>query len=215
IVRLSHDSSMDGQRHRGKIRSQPSGGTSGLNPGRITIIRGCMFSGKTTELLDRLDARRPNSVALFKHVVDRRYGDDAVTTHDGHACHAVSIATAAELMRQMPPDAVVVGLDEAHFFDLNLPRVLTDLSARGVEVFVTTLDLDSWGRPFRVDAELSAAADVSITKYGTCARCGRRADHTQRLTPIVAGRMVGGPESYEPRCRECWRPPPEPPPSGE
>jgi thymidine kinase len=105
-----------------------------------------------------------------------------------------------------------VALDEAHFFNGGLDEIVADLKRRGIDVMLTSLDRDSWGRPFAVVEQLRRIADEQITLHAVCAKCGAQADRTQRLTPIIDGQMVGGPESYEPRCQNCWLPPPEKPP---
>jgi thymidine kinase len=170
-----------------------------------------MFSGKTTELLRRLDARGTARVLAFKHVVDDRYDPDAIVTHGGRALPGIAVAGADAIRREIGAGVALVAVDEGHFFDASLIDVSRELVERGVDVIVTSLDLDSWGRPFAVAERLAAMADETVVMQATCGRCGAGADHTQRLTPIVDGNMVGGPESYEPRCRKCWRPPPEPP----
>jgi thymidine kinase len=102
-----------------------------------------------------------------------------------------------------------VAIDEGHFFDAELPEVCSELARRGLEVAVASLDLNSWGQSFAVIARLKQVADHCLVKTAVCVRCGRTATYTQRLTPIIDGNIVGGPESFEPRCRDCWSPPPE------
>ena len=181
--------------------------------GMITVIAGCMFSGKTTELLRRLSELPPLSILVFKHMIDQRYWADAVMSHDGETWPAIRIASAEEIMDHLRPGIEVVAVDEAHFFDVNLVDVTRGLADRGISVITTSLDRDSWGRPFAVAERLCAIADESVVKYAVCSGCGVVADRTQRFTPIIDGNMVGGPESYEARCRKCWVPPPEPAPN--
>ena len=183
--------------------------TTNVRRGTVTIICGCMFSGKTTELLRRLSRYAPQSVLTLKHEIDRRYRADAVVAHAGESRPAVVIGSAYQGLRHIAPDTKVVGLDEAHFFDMTLIEVAQSLAARGTDVILTSLDRDSWGRSFPVCEQLCRIADEYLPKYAVCATCGAVADRTQRLTPIVDGQMVGGPESYEARCAKCWRPPPE------
>jgi len=178
--------------------------------GVITLVSGCMFSGKTTEFIRRLEPCDPARVRVFKHVIDRRYAGDAVVSHGGLARPATAIARAADMV-PFAAAGMTIALDEAHFFDADLPRVTDYLARCGVDVMLTMLDRDSWGHPFPIGPELERLADESIILAARCARCGRSADRTQRLTPIVDGQMVGGSESYEPRCDDCWHPPPEPP----
>lgn len=183
-----------------------------LGRGVLTVVCGCMFSGKTTELLRRLEGRSSQTARAFKHIIDVRYRPDAIVTHGGKAMPGITVAEAEAIPRYVERGIEVVAVDEGHFFDESLVEVCLGLACRGVSIIVTSLDRDSWGRPFPVAEQLAAAADEAVVKHAVCGRCGASADHTQRLTPIIDGNMVGGPESYEPRCRSCWTPPPEPPP---
>ena len=180
--------------------------------GRFTLISGCMFSGKTTELI-RVVSRAPGAAVLaIKHAIDTRYSPDHIVTHDGKQFAARVLTAARDIPTRATQPIALVAIDEAHFFDDSLVPVIGELTDRGIDVITTTLDRDSWGQPFPIAEQLGGIADRSLRLYATCARCGRRADRTQRRTPICDGQMVGGSESYEARCRRCWRPPPEPRP---
>jgi thymidine kinase len=179
--------------------------------GIITLISGCMFSGKTTALFRLLERCPPESVPAFKHVIDQRYAADQIVSHDGKGWPAVVISNAVEIPGRVGDGVKVVALDEAHFFYVGLVQVVRELASRGIDVILTSLDRNSWGRPFAVAEQLRAIADQPVTLHAVCARCGATADRTQRLTPIVNAQMVGGPESYEARCQACWSPPPEDP----
>ena len=180
--------------------------------GWLTVIQGCMFSGKTTELIRRLDGCPAESAAAFKHAIDTRYAADAIVSHGGKAYPAAAVTDPAEISPRVRDGVRMVAIDEAHFFCKALADVCGELSARGATVVVAMLDRNSWGRPFALARRLAALADETVSQRGVCARCGGVADRTQRLTPIVDGNLVGGPESYAPRCTACWFPPPEPPP---
>ena len=180
--------------------------------GTITIITGCMFSGKTTLLLDRLTALPHQAVQVFKHSIDRRCGRGTIATHTGRTHRATPIQSSADLVPLVRSDTRTVAIDEAHFFDDALSDVIDALARRGVGVVMTALDRDSWGRPFPSVQRVMAGADITIALKAVCARCALEAVRTQRLTPIVNGEMVGGADHYEPRCIACWTPPPEPPP---
>lgn len=183
--------------------------------GHILLIYGCMFSGKTTELIRRLEGLGAEEVAAFKHAIDRRYRTDAIVSHGGLAIAAQALAMAEEMPMHVAPGVRVVAIDEAHFFGDALVAVIGELARAGKRVVVTALEPDSWGRPFRVVAALRRVADDVVFRTATCARCGATADRTQRLTPIMNGQLVGGAESYEPRCVQCWTPPPEAPPGAQ
>ena len=175
--------------------------------GSLTLILGCMFSGKTSELFRALTHFEPQFIRVFKHVIDNRYDPDSVVSHGGKAIPAVRIASAEEIPALIGGDISCVAIDEGHFFDRSLVDVAESLTRRGVGVFVTALDRNSWSKPFVVVDELRLVADREVLLFATCASCGDRADRTQRTKPIVNGQMVGGPESYEPRCAPCWGPP--------
>ncbi|MCO6436462.1 MAG: thymidine kinase [Phycisphaerae bacterium] len=182
--------------------------------GRLTLICGCMFSGKTTELFRRL-ANPSSPYIIFKHALDNRYLVDSVVSHGGKALPASCVRSAAEIPDRVPPGVELVAIDEGHFFSLGLVEVATGLRKRGISMLVTALDRDSWGVGFPVVRSLLDVADEVNRLTATCARCGRQADRTQRTTPIIQGRLIGGPESYEARCGDCWHPPKEAPPENQ
>jgi len=181
--------------------------------GSVSAFVGCMFSGKTTKLIYKLDDLSAKEFVACKHIIDDRYRADAIFSHGGKSCEAVAVRSAQEILSCVKPNTQLVAIDEAHFFDESLVEVVVSLYTRGVDVMFTALDRDSWGRPFDVVDKLCAMADETIVLRATCAKCQKSADRTQRLTPIIAGCMVGGAESYEPRCQSCWNPPPEDPPN--
>lgn len=179
--------------------------------GKVVLIVGCMFSGKTTELLRRVGSVPLEEVAVFKHHIDTRYLRRCVVAHNRRSCPAVPVFSPEDILKRITDETRLVAVDEAHFFDSGLVDVVKVIRGRGMEVVLTALDHDSWGRPFAVVDRLRAIAS-SVRELATlCARCGGIADRTQRLTPIIDRTMVGGAESYEPRCAGCWVPPPEPP----
>jgi thymidine kinase len=172
-----------------------------------------MFSGKTTRLIRRLEETNGNDALVIKHEIDTRYRPGAIVTHDGTWRAAVLVRSSEEIAKLVERRApVLVAVDEAHFFDEGLAAVVDSAAERGSDVVVTCLEPDSWGRPMTMCRRLMAIADTCIATSSVCARCGSTADRTQRLTPIIGSNLVGGAESFEPRCRRCWRAPPEPPP---
>ena len=175
--------------------------------GFITFICGCMFSGKTTELIRRISRYSTSKTVAIKHEIDTRYSETDIVSHAGKAYPARVVAEARQISAHLRDDTEIVALDEAHFFDENLVEVTLQLATRGIDVVLASLHPDSWGKPFPVGERLRAIADEPITLFATCARCGETADCTQRLTPISGSNMVGGAESAEPRCVKCWTPP--------
>lgn len=190
--------------------NENGGNGSGGRPteGRLHLICGCMFAGKTEELLDRVATLPAGQVRVFKHEIDTRYHPTRVVSHGGRSCDAIPICRASELDEHVDDGLEMVALDEGHFFDDDLARVCRRLVERGFSVLVTALDRDCWGHRFPVIERLRAEAHDITVKTARCGRCGRPADCTQRTTPIIHGQIVGGAESFEPRCDQCWTPPP-------
>lgn len=197
-----------GERNSRTDRVEP-GADRSARRGVVTVLSGCMFSGKTTELLRQLTSLRSGAGVAFKHVIDDRYRYDALVSHAGKAYSAIVVSSPRRMLEHLHSTVELIAIDDAHFFDRDLGRIVERSAESGIDVIVACLDLDSWGRPFPLCRDLCSIADQSVTMYAVCARCRSVGDRTQRLTPIVDGRLVGGPESYEPRCRRCWRPPPE------
>jgi thymidine kinase len=129
-------------------------------------------------------------------------------THDGDGCEAVCVSAAQEIRKHVSAAVQVVGIDEGHFYDAALAEVCGALAAAGKRVVVATLDLDMWGRPFPSIERLKAIAGVVRVQHAICARCARPATRTYRKTPMIDGNLVGGAEDFEPRCADCWSPPP-------
>lgn len=176
------------------------------------MICGCMFSGKTTELLGRLAATPDARVLVVKHSIDNRYLPNHIVTHDGRKRPASVVSNSAELGKAADGFSVLA-IDEGHFFDAALPDVCRELADRHLRVIVTALDRDSWGRSFPIIDRLRKVADEVEGKCGRCAQCGGPADHTQRLTSIIDGNLIGGANDYAPSCADCFAPPKEPAPS--
>jgi thymidine kinase len=169
-----------------------------------------MFGGKTEELLRRLRARAGANVRAFKHTRDNRYSDRDIVSHGQDHSPATVVTRAAEILDHVDGTEDLIGIDEGHFYDSKLAAVCDKLADRGIDVLVTALDPDSWGRTFPTIEQLKQTADTVTTITTICARCGEPADRTQRVTPITDGNIIGGPEAFEPRCATCWHPPPEP-----
>lgn len=180
-------------------------------PGSLELIVGCMFSGKTTALIERVRRVPAGAAAVFKHFIDDRYLPDCVVSHNHEHLPAFVVDSAAQIPPLIQAGTRLVAVDEAHFFDAALPEVCAGLTAAGLDVVLTSLDLDSWGRPFSLIERLGPHVRLVAMHGAVCPCCGAVADHTQRLTPIIGGRMVGGPEAYEPRCGRCWTAPLEAP----
>lgn len=177
---------------------------------RLTLICGCMFSGKTTEMLRRVRSLPVGGAVVFKHSKDRRYSPTHVVAHGSDRAPAVPVSSAAAIPLLISEEHRLIAIDEGHFFGSDLPEVAAALASSGRDVVVTALDLNSWGRPFRVVEELRTRAGQCLVLTTECRPCGGIATRTQRKTPIVDGQIIGGPEAFEPRCPKCWTAPPEP-----
>jgi thymidine kinase len=181
--------------------------------GGLEVICGCMFSGKTTALLQRLDRWGDTglSVVALKPAIDDRYSTSKIVTHDGQHCTAM-VVSGCDGITKLAADAQAVAIDEVHFFDDSIIAVCEAMIAAGKQVVCCGLDRDMWGDPFDHVAMLKQRG--SITQLcGVCAACGQPADRTHRKTPLLNGHLVGGAEDFEPRCAPCFRPPPEPKPT--
>ncbi len=177
------------------------------HPGRLEVICGPMFAGKTTELLRRLAeaGRAGGRVAAFKPVIDRRYSDAAIVSHAGVQSPARAAGTAAEIVAWVR-DESVIGIDEAHFFGADLAIACASLLRQRRRVVVAGLERDHFGNPFEPFPALLCEADEVLKLSGPCAACGRPAIHSQRMVDTPGRIVVGGAGMYEPRCRECFRP---------
>lgn len=191
--------------------------------GRLEVITGCMFSGKTEELLRRVErvkiARK--SVLLAKPALDTRYAAEEVVTHYGRSLPClrlpedISAGRFFELVTTLSTD--VFAFDEANFFGEGFPSLCEALVAQGKRVIVAGLDLNFRGEPFGPMPRLLALADEVLKLQAVCVVCGAPATRTQRLCdgkPVTAGPevLIGEKESYEARCRACFVPPGEPAP---
>lgn len=182
------------------------------NGGWIEIVCGSMFSGKTEELLRRVKRARLAKVpvVVFKPKVDQRYDAVKVVTHEGDGIDAIPIASAAELLDQLPAvgaHVAVVGIDEVQFFDAAIVDAAQELAGRGMRVICAGLDQDYRGLPFGPMPALMAVAEYVTKLHAVCARCGAEASRSQRLIAQEGQLFVGGAASYEARCRQCFEPP--------
>ncbi|MBO6575270.1 MAG: thymidine kinase [Rhodothermales bacterium] len=175
--------------------------------GWIEVICGSMFSGKTEELIRRMKRARiaRQRVEIFKPAVDTRYDEEAVVSHDESAITSTPVSSATQILL-LTSDADVVGIDEGQFFDDGLVSVCTQLARDGRRVIVAGLDQDYLGRPFEPMPQLMSVAEYVTKLHAICVVCGAPANHSQRLTAASGRLVLGATESYEPRCRRCFRP---------
>jgi len=173
--------------------------------GSIEVICGSMFSGKTEELLRRL--RRAQiaklNVEIFKPKTDTRYDETAVVSHDLNSIQSTPVQHSSAILL-LGSDTQVVGIDEAQFFDDELPEVCNKLAQKGIRVIIAGLDMDFSGKPFGPVPALMAIAEHVTKVNAVCMRCGAPAMYSFRTVIGEAKVMLGEKESYEPRCRRCY-----------
>ena len=173
--------------------------------GSIEVICGSMFSGKTEELIRRVNRARiaKVNVEIYSPVADTRYDKSALVSHNLNSIPSNAVENAAAIL-SLSNKVQVVGIDEAQFFDAGLPQVVSTLANNGVRVIVAGLDMDFKGRPFGSMPEIMAMAE-SVTKlHAVCVICGSPALISYRLVRDENQVMLGEKESYEPRCRNCF-----------
>ncbi len=179
--------------------------------GWIEVITGCMFAGKTEELIRRIRVLQfaKKKILVIKPKIDNRYSEDEIASHSGYRVKSINADKARDILKYVTDDVEVVAIDEAQFFDKDLILVCESLADAGKRVMVAGLDRDFRGEPFGVMPELLVRAEFVTKLSAVCAVCGTPATRTQRIVngepadyydPIV---LVGASESYEPRCRHC------------
>ena len=179
--------------------------------GWIEVICGCMFAGKTEELIRRINvlsyARK--NILVFKPKIDDRYSTTEIASHAGSKVPCIVISEAKEILNHVNYDTDVVAIDEVQFFDEDVVDICEYLADSGLRVMVAGLDKDFRGEPFGVLPDLLTRAEFVTKLTAVCAKCGSPATRTQRIIngkpasfndPIV---LVGAKEAYEPRCRHC------------
>ena len=181
-------------------------GGEARRPGRIEVVCGSMFSGKTEELIRRM--RRAEfarqKVEIFKPAIDTRYSEEDVVSHDQHAIPSTPIDSSASILL-LTSDIDVVGIDEAQFFDMGLVEVCNELANRGVRVIVAGLDMDFRGVPFGPMPALCAIADDVTKVHAICVKCGNLAYVSHRIVEDERRVLLGETQEYEPLCRECYQ----------
>ncbi|HPB04622.1 MAG TPA: thymidine kinase [Prolixibacteraceae bacterium] len=173
--------------------------------GYIEVICGSMFSGKTEELIRRLNRARiaKQRVEIFKPVIDTRYSANDVVSHDENTIRCTPVDTASNILL-LTGDVDVIGIDEAQFFDLALVEVCEKLANMGIRVIVAGLDMDYRGKPFGPMPQLMAIAEFVTKVHAICMHCGSLAQFSHRLQDDEKLVMLGEKKEYEPLCRECF-----------
>lgn len=179
--------------------------------GWLEVISGCMFAGKTEELIRRINVLRyaKKNIVVFKPAIDNRYSDTKVVSHGGSSVDSLVVSKARDILNYVDDSVDVVAIDEVQFFDSEIVAVCDQLAGSGKRVMVAGLDMDFRGEPFNVMPILITCAEFVTKLTAVCTTCGAPATRTQRLVNGVAASyhdpiiLVGASESYEARCRHC------------
>ena len=174
--------------------------------GRIEVVCGSMFSGKTEELIRRMRRAQfaRQRVEIFKPSIDVRYSEEDVVSHDQKHIPSTPIDSSASILL-LSSDIDVVGIDEAQFLDMGLPDVCNELANRGVRVIIAGLDMDFRGVPFGPMPALCAIADDVTKVHAICVKCGSLAYVSHRIVAGDRRILLGETQEYEPLCRECYQ----------
>ena len=173
--------------------------------GWIEVICGSMFSGKTEELIRRLKRVKiaNQKVEIFKPAIDVRYDVTKIVSHDTTAIQSTPVDNSQKILL-MAQGVDVIGVDEAQFFDAELPNVCDELASRGIRVIVAGLDMDYLGNPFGPMPAILAKADYVTKVHAICMRCGNIANYSYRKTAAEGQVVLGEKDVYEPLCRTCY-----------
>lgn len=174
--------------------------------GRIEVVCGSMFSGKTEELIRRLKRAKfaKQQVEIFKPAIDTRYSDVDVVSHDQNTIQSTPIDSSGSILL-LAGENEVIGIDEAQFLDDGLVDVCNQLANRGIRVIVAGLDMDFKGKPFGPMPALCAIADDVQKVHAICVKCGSQAYVSHRLVASDKRVLLGETQEYEPLCRECYQ----------
>lgn len=180
-------------------------------PGWVEVISGCMFAGKTEELIRRIKVLEfaKKNILVFKPAIDNRYSDTKVVSHAGSSVDSIVVSRSEEILNYVKLETDVIAIDEVQFFDENIAEVCDYLAKSGRRVMVAGLDTDFRGEPFGMMSILITEAEFVTKLTAVCNTCGAPATRTQRLVNGVAANwndpliLVGASESYEARCRHC------------
>lgn len=179
------------------------------NPGYLEVITGCMFAGKTEELIRRINTLQfaKKKVVVFKPAIDNRYAEEYVVSHAGSKVESYAIENSKDVLKFIDDTVDVIAIDEVQFFDEAIVHVCDYLAKEGYRVMVAGLDMDFRGEPFGVIPTLLTHAEFVTKLTAVCTVCGSPATRTQRLLdgkpasyhdPVI---LVGASEAYEARCR--------------
>jgi thymidine kinase len=173
--------------------------------GWIEVICGSMFSGKTEELIRRMNRATiaQQKVEIFKPALDTRYHEADIVSHNANSIRSTPVQASAEIYL-LATNCEVVGIDEAQFFDDEIVEVCTKLANQGKRIIVAGLDMDFRGKPFGAMPALMAIAEYVTKVHAICMKCGAVASYSYRLVYSEEKILLGETEKYEARCRKCF-----------
>ncbi len=176
-----------------------------IRKGSIEIICGSMFSGKTKELIRRIERAKiaKQNVMICKPSIENRYDKDKVVSHDMKAIDCIAVGDATDII-ELCKNKDVVGIDEAQFFNNNLVDVCNHLANRGVRIIIAGLDMDYEGNPFEPIPQLMSIAEDVTKVRAICIQCGDLANYSYRLVDEDNQILLGEKKEYEARCRICF-----------
>lgn len=182
-------------------RGKPQGSKSGW----IEVVCGSMFSGKTEELIRRLNRAKiaKMKVEIFKPAIDTRYDEQDIVSHNRNIIRSTPVQSSSEILL-LSHDSEVVGIDEAQFFDDGIVEIANKLAENGKRVIVAGLDMDSRGIPFGPMPALMAIAEYVTKVHAICVVCGDIANYSYRKGSNENQVLLGELDSYEARCRKCY-----------
>jgi thymidine kinase len=176
--------------------------------GWVEVIVGSMFSGKSEELIRRLNRARiaRQKVQVFKPTIDVRYTAEEIASHSGLKHLSRPVSTTAEMMSHVEDDTQVIGIDEGQFFDMEIVEAVNRLAREGKRVIIAGLDQDYTGKPFEPMPQLLSVAEFITKTHAICVKCGGTANYSQRTVESQERVEVGASDKYEARCRKCFVP---------
>ena len=173
--------------------------------GWMEVICGSMFSGKTEELIRRLNRAKiaKQNITIFKPAMDKRYHHENIVSHNENSISSIPVKTAAEILLSAQ-DSEVIGIDEAQFFEEAITEVCDQLANSGKRVIIAGLDMDYLGKPFGSMPQLMAMAEFVTKVHAICMVCGEVASHSYRFSASSDQVMLGEADHYQARCRRCF-----------
>jgi len=179
--------------------------TNSARRGWVEVICGSMFSGKTEELIRRINRAKiaGQKFQIFKPEMDTRYHDENVVSHNSNFLPGIPVASASQIL-SLSENFDVIAIDEIQFFDGGIVNVINELANNGKRVIVAGLDMDFLGNPFGCMPQIMAIAEFVTKVHAICVVCGNPASYSFRLNPNNSKILIGETENYQARCRKCF-----------